>query len=124
MAQTFSYTFKSKLPQPTGMHDATYPGTSLYWVELTGPASSVSDGMLIGSATTDFSVIVGLCEIAQGNKLYKLRFSKGTANSAATGKVIVDRCSTGKPLSGATNLASVKWDVFLLGRGPNASAIS
>ena len=123
MATTFSYTYKAHIPLQQGFADESSVGTSLFFLEITGPATSVSAGMTIASITTDLTKISKLWEVGQGSPLYKIRWSPATANAAATGKVLVDLVASGVLVTSATNLSTVKWNVAGIGSGPLASAI-
>lgn len=126
MAQTFSYKLLRVSPLPQGLGDdaVATKANGLYLLSLTGPASSVSDGMVVGSISTDITYISALWEVEQGSDTYApLQFEGGTGDLASDAVLLVKRASTGKVLSGATDLSSTTWKVCVLGIGPNASAV-
>jgi hypothetical protein len=110
-------------PLPKGIGDTANSGESLFLLSVVGPASSVSAGSVIASISTDVTYISALWAVETGDKLYKIRFKDGTGLLASDATLVVDRTSTGKLLSGATDLSGVVWRVMGIGTGPFASAV-
>lgn len=123
MAQEFSYAFKSAIPLPTGLHDESYPGSTLGVIRVTGPASSVEAGMTIADIEDDFSVVQMLIPVSRAQDNYRLHYTPGANNAAATGKIIVTTGSTGAALTADTDLSSLSWDCLVIGSGPVASGV-
>lgn len=123
MATEFSYAFKSAYPLPIGSHDDPNPGTTMAVIRLTGPATSVSDGMTIADIEDDFDEITILVPVPRAQNDYIVAYTQGTSNDAETGKLIVTDGSGGSAVSGGTDLSGVTWDALVIGSGPLASTI-
>ena len=124
MAQVFTYSFNAVYPLYSPHADEDNAGTCMFELDLTGPASSVSDGMTISGITADLTYITSMWEAGNGGTGYKFRFlPTATTNLASTAKIVVTDLTDGAVLTGETNLSAVTVRMVGIGSGPLASAV-
>ena len=121
MAQTFSYTAMYPSGRPGAFSTASSVNASKSLIcEITGPVTSVSSGMTIGSITTDMDTHI------YGGKLlgsyqttalstFGVHFLPSSTYSSAGFKIQITRLSTMANCSSAVDLSGYSWVVELIG---------
>ena len=115
---TYSALWATPMNQQLGGTSTRRPHTEAY-ISCVGPTSSLSGGMVLASATTDFTYIESLEVVSySGSPLY-LIYGKPSATGVVTGhKVRFMTTSTGALEGGSTNLSSFNWIMRIVGSGP------
>ncbi|MCP3973179.1 MAG: hypothetical protein GY720_01660 [bacterium] len=122
MATTFSYAALWAVPLPDQMGgSSTLKPRTLACISCTGPATSVSDGMAIGSIATDFTIIEEAWQASYcSDAKYRYDFNRGTAGAVASATIVCIATSTGSLLAGGGNLTSDNFHLMVVGSGPLA----